>query len=100
MNAISIDYVAATKLNGAWGKVAMIRCLLLTVALRVPIATSSQPGTVGPKPDVETYFRQSIGLSQDQIASIRNGKASDKISALPQPGRSFLVRCGLRPCRF
>jgi hypothetical protein len=40
MNAISIDYLAATKVSGAWGKVAMIRCLLLTAALPVPIATS------------------------------------------------------------
>ena len=56
MKAISIDYVAVPKAKGARGKVALFRCLLLTVALLVPIATSSQPGLAQPNSD-ENHIR-------------------------------------------
>jgi hypothetical protein len=72
---------AAPKVKGARGKVVTFRRILFTSALLVPIAASSQPGSPQPNPDLETYFRQYIGLTQDQISSIRSGQPVTK--ALP-----------------
>jgi hypothetical protein len=68
-----IDHNVAARMDGVSGKVAMLRHLLFTAALLVPIETRSQSGSPQPDPDLERYFRQYIGLSQDQIASIQPG---------------------------
>jgi hypothetical protein len=67
----------------------MLRHLLFTVALLAPTVASSQPGSP-PNPDVDTYFRQYIGLSQDQIASIRNGQPVTKSLPSRTPAEVFL----------
>jgi hypothetical protein len=67
-----------------------LRRLSLVAALLVPIAISSQPGSSQPNPDLETYFRQYIGLSQDQIASIRSGQPVTKALPSRTPAEVFL----------
>src|SRR5271169_4300468 len=67
-----------------------LRRLLFTVALLVPIAAGSQTGSPPPNPDLETYFRQYIGLSLDQIASIRSGQPVTKALPSRTPAEVFL----------
>jgi hypothetical protein len=67
------------------GKTEVLRSLIYTVALLLPIAATPQQ-----KPDLETYFRQNIGLSQDQIASIRNGHPVTKALPSRSPAEVFL----------
>ena len=64
--------------------------LLGAAAFLILIAVASRPGCAQASRDVETYFQQDVGLSQDQIASIRSGKAITK--ALPSriPDEVFL----------
>lgn len=90
MNAIYIDHNATPKLEGAWGKVIVLRRLLFIAALLVPIAAGSQAGSAPPSSDLETYFRQYIGLSQDQIASIRSGHPVTKNLPSRTPAEVFL----------
>jgi hypothetical protein len=45
------------------------------------MAVTALPGASQSNPDLETFFRQNIGLSEDQIAAIRSGQAVTK--ALP-----------------
>ncbi len=45
------------------------------------IAATALPGSSQSNPDLQTFFRQNIGLSQDQIAAIRSGQPVTK--ALP-----------------
>jgi len=45
------------------------------------MAATAWPGLSQSNPDLETFFAQNIGLSQDQIAAIRSGQAVTK--ALP-----------------
>ncbi len=72
----------------AWCKVAMIRSLMPTVALVGWIATL--PGYSQSNPDLQTFFRQDIGLSQDQIAAIRNGQPVTKNLTSRTPAEVFL----------
>jgi len=57
------------------GKLAMIRRIMFTVALLILIGTVVMPGLSQSNPDLEEFFRQNIGLSDDQIAAIRGGQA-------------------------
>jgi len=41
----------------------------------VLVAVVAQPGFSQSNPDLHTFFRQNIGLSEDQIAAIRSGQA-------------------------
>ncbi len=66
--------------NG-WGKVAMMRKVMPAAALLAMMAVAALPGFSRSNPDLETFFRQNIGLSEDQIAAIRNGHPVAK--ALP-----------------
>jgi hypothetical protein len=49
--------------------------------LLVLIAAAALPGFSQSNPDLQTFFRQDIGLSEDQIAAIQSGQAVTK--ALP-----------------
>ena len=52
----------------------MIRSIMPTAALLAFFAATALPGPSQSNPDLETFFRQNIGLSQDQIAAIRTGQ--------------------------
>ena len=75
----------------AWGKVVMFRSLIPTVALLVLIAAAVLPGFSQSNPDLQTFFRQDLGLSQDQIASIRSGQPVAKTMPSRTPAEVFLV---------
>jgi len=59
--------------------------LLLFLALGVPLAA----GTI-PDPQPDTFFRSYVGLTEDQIQSIRNGKAVAKILESRTPDEVFV----------
>ena len=75
----------------AWGKVVMLRSLIPTVALLVLIAAAALPGFSQSNPDLQTFFRRDLGLSQDQIASIRSGQPVAKTMPSRTPAEVFLV---------
>ena len=53
----------------------MMRRVMPAAALLVLIAVAALPGFSQSNPDLQTFFRQNIGLSEDQIAAIRSGQA-------------------------
>jgi len=48
------------------------------------------PGFSQSNPDLQAFFRQSIGLTEDQIAAIRNGQAIAKAVPSRIPDEIFL----------
>jgi hypothetical protein len=58
--------------------VRVARILMSVVALPFLIGAAVLPGSSQSNPDLQAFFRQDIGLSQDQIASIRSGQAFAK----------------------
>ena len=60
---------------------AIVRGVVSTAALLALIVSDAVPGSSQSNSDLQTFFRQNIGLSRDQIAAIRNGKPVAK--ALP-----------------
>jgi hypothetical protein len=68
----------------------MVRSILSAVTLLVlitaaPAATFSQSN-----PDLQTFFRQNIGLNEDQVAMIRNGQPVTKTLPSRTPAEIFL----------
>jgi hypothetical protein len=59
----------------------MIRRIIPKAAFLVLIATAPLPSFSRSNPDLQTFFQQNIGLSEDQIAAIHSGQAVAK--ALP-----------------
>jgi len=57
-----------------WGKVAMVRSVTLIATLLILIAAITRPASPQSSPDLETFFKQNVGLSEDQIAAIRGGQ--------------------------
>jgi len=55
------------------------------------MAAASRPGFSQSNPDLETFFRQNIGLSQDQIAAIRSGQPVAKTLPSRTPAEVFLL---------
>ncbi|HMD86653.1 MAG TPA: hypothetical protein VKO18_18350 [Terriglobia bacterium] len=53
----------------------MMRRVIPAATLLVLIAAAALPGFSQSNPDLKTFFRQKIGLSEDQIAAIRSGQA-------------------------
>ena len=49
------------------GKIAMARCAIQAAASLVLIAEVACPAISQSNPDLETFFREHVGLSQDQI---------------------------------
>ena len=72
------------------GKVAMIRSLTAHCYMLVLIAAAALPGSSQSNPDLQTFFRQDIGLSQDQIAAIRSGQPVAKAMPSRTPAEVFL----------
>ncbi len=56
----------------------MRQILMRTAVLAVFVAGVSAPGQSQPKLDLDTFFMKNIGLSQEQVADIRNGQAVAK----------------------
>ena len=61
-----------------------------TAAFLVVIAIATLPGSAQSTPDLRSFFRQNIGLSQDQIAAIRNGQPVTKALPSRTPAEVFL----------
>jgi len=59
----------------------MIRNAVCVSAILALFGAAALPGSSQSNPDLETFLRQNIGLSEDQIAAIRSGQAVTK--ALP-----------------
>ncbi|MGD0012316.1 MAG: hypothetical protein ABSE93_27725 [Terriglobia bacterium] len=59
----------------------MIRSATPTAALLALMAAAALPGSSQSNPDLQTFFRKNIRLSEDQIAAIRSGQPVAK--ALP-----------------
>ncbi len=72
------------------GKVVTIRRALLPAALLALIAATARPSSSQSNPDIETFFRQNVGLSQDQIAAIRNGQPVAKTLPSRTPAEIFV----------
>ena len=69
---------------------AMIQRVTRAIGLLVLIGAASLRAFSQSNPDVETFFRQNIGLSQDQIAAIQSGKAVAKTLPSRTPAEVFL----------
>jgi len=69
----------------------MIRSVTTTVALLLLTAAAALPGSSQSNSDLQTFFRQDIGLSQDQITAIRNGQPVAKTMPSRTPAEVFLV---------
>src|SRR5208282_1905444 len=66
------------------GKVAMVRSAIGIAALLGLIAAISRPAISQSNPSLETFFREHVGLSDDEIDAIRSGQPAVK----PLPPRT------------
>ncbi len=71
-------------------EVALIRSVMSTAALLTLIATAAVPGSSQSNPDLQTFFLQDVGLSQDQISAIRSGQPVAKTMPSRVPPEVFL----------
>jgi hypothetical protein len=69
----------------------MPRSLMPTAALLALIAAAALPGSTQSNPDLQTFFRQNIGLSQDQIDDIQSGQPVAKTMPPRTPAEVFLI---------
>jgi hypothetical protein len=77
--------------ESARDKVAMLRSLGLTATLLALLAAPALSGSAQSDPDLQTFFRQDLGLSQNQITAIRNGQPVAKTMPSRTPAEVFLV---------
>ena len=77
-------------MDRARGEVAMIRSVILAATFLVLIAAASLPAFCQSNPDLQTFFQQDIGLTQDQIAAIRGGQPVTKTLPSRTPAEVFL----------
>ena len=68
----------------------MTRNLLIVVALFVLIAGATSPCRSQTTSELNTYFQQNVGLSQNQIAAIRGGQAVAKVAKSRIPDEIFV----------
>jgi hypothetical protein len=71
-------------------EVAIIRSVMCASAFLVLIATAALSGSAQSSSDLQTFFRQDIGLSQDQIDAIRSGQPVAKAMPSRTPAEVFL----------
>src|SRR5260370_24788389 len=76
--------------ESTWSRVAVIRTVLVIAAVLVVIAATALPGFSQSRPHLQSFFEQNIGLSQDQIAAIRNGQPVAKTLPSRTPAEVFL----------
>ena len=74
----------------ACGKADKIRGTIITAAVLISFAVVVPPGSCQSNPDLQTFFRQDIGLSPDQIAAIQRGEPVAKNLPSRQPAEVFL----------
>jgi len=68
----------------------VIRCTVSLVLYLVLVCGLSLPCAAQTPADLQGYFKQSIGLSPDQIADIRDGKAVTKVLKSRTPAEIFV----------
>lgn len=68
----------------------MIRSVKRAAALLVFTVATALPGASQSKPDLQTFFKQNIGLNQDQIVAIRSGQPVAKALPSRTPAEVFL----------
>ena len=73
-----------------WSKRAVIRSVILAATLVALIATVALPAFCQSNPDLQTFFQQDIGLTQDQIAAIQDGQPVAKTMPSRTPAEVFL----------
>ena len=71
-------------------RVAMIRAVIRTAAWLILAVAAALPSPSQSNTDLQTFLRQDIGLSEDQIAAIRSGKAVAKAMPSRTPAEVFL----------
>jgi len=71
-------------------RAALSRLATLAGAVLLTIALIPRSGFSQSNPVLETFFRQNIGLSEDQIAAIRSGQAVSKVLPSRIPAEVFL----------
>jgi len=69
---------------------AITRSIQSAVVLLILMVAVAVPGFPQSSPDLETFFRQDIGLSPDQISAIRSGKAVARTMPSRTPAEVFL----------
>ncbi len=90
MNTADIDDIRCTGAENAWGKVAMLRSVILAATLAALIAAAALPAFCQSNSDLQTFFQQDIGLTPDQIAAIRSGQPVVKALPSRAPAEVFL----------
>ncbi len=70
--------------------VAMVRRVTAKAALLVLMAVAAVPGSSQANPDLQKFFQENIGLTQDQITSIQNGQPVTKVLHSRTPAEVFL----------
>ena len=68
----------------------MMRTIERVVVLLIMTAAMPHLGFSQSNPDLQAFFRQSVGLNEDQIAAIRNGQAVAKAVPSRSPAEIFL----------
>ena len=69
---------------------AYVKAVRISFALLVLTAAVALPGLSQTAPDLQTFFRPDIGLSQDQIATIQSGEPVAKTMPSRDPVEVFL----------
>jgi hypothetical protein len=67
-----------------------MRTVIHILALLVVVAAMSLPGSSQSNPQLQTFFQQNIGLSQDEIAAVQRGQPVTKPLPSRTPAEVFL----------
>lgn len=87
MNADLTHNDGASRGEHLLNRVVVMRDLVIVVALLLSISLGAPAQQ---NPDLDKYFRQYVGLSEDQIAAIRNGQPVTKALPSRTPDEVFL----------
>jgi hypothetical protein len=71
-------------------RVMIIRSFIRAAAFLILTVVAALPGSSQSNPDLQTFFRRDIGLSEDQISAIRNGQPVAKTMPSRTPAEVFL----------
>jgi hypothetical protein len=70
--------------------IAMMRTIKRMVILLIMTAATPHPGFSQSNPHLQTFLRQNVGLTEDQITAIRKGQAVAKAVPSRTPAEIFL----------
>ena len=90
MKGVRIQKCGGPEMESSWGKVAMIRSVMHTAALLGFIAAAALQAFSQSNSDLQTFFRQDVGLSDEQVAAIRSGQPVTKNLPSRTPAEVFL----------